>query len=289
MKCALISNPQKYEVQQVLQQTLAWAQDKEIDCYIAQQTAQSLTIVKSSNLHFCQGDASAIEVSDLLIVIGGDGTMLYAARLARGLEKPILGINSGHLGFMNDVSIEEMYSALDALIEKNYTLDYRYFLESIDQEGNLYYALNEYLFTRRDSSSMINIDAEYDGALINTYWSDGLIVASPTGSTAYILSAGGPIVMPGSGVVVVTPVNPHTLTTRPLVLPSDKELRISIPKSNPPVIFSCDGVLKPISEYPFSIHIKKSTSRIPLVHLTNHSYFDTLRKKLMWGQDSRRT
>jgi len=289
MNCALITNPQKYEVQQVLQQTLSWAQDKEVHCYIDQDTAESLALAKSFHLHFCQGDAAAIEASDLLIVIGGDGTMLYAARLARGLEKPILGINSGRLGFMNDVSIEEMYSALDSLIKKNYTLDYRHFLQAIDQEGKLHYALNEYLFTRKDSSSMINIDAEYDGALINTYWSDGLIVASPTGSTAYNLSAGGPIVMPGSGVLVVTPVNPHTLTTRPLVLSSNKELRISIPDSDPSVIFSCDGVVQPVSEYPFSIRIKKSTSRIPLVHLADHSYFDTLRKKLMWGQDSRRS
>lgn len=289
MKCALITNPKKYEVQQVLQQTLVWAQDKEVHCYIDEQTAESLNVIETGELHFCQGDTAAIEASDLLIVIGGDGTLLYAARLARGLEKPILGINSGRLGFMNDVSIEEMHSALDALIEQNYTLDYRHFLQGIDQKGQLYYALNECLFTRRDSSSMINIDAEYNGDLINTYWSDGLIVASPTGSTAYNLSAGGPIVMPGSGVLVVTPVNPHTLTTRPLVLSSDKELRISIPESDPSVIFSCDGVVQPVSEYPFSIRIKKSSSRIPLVHLNNHSYFDTLRKKLMWGQDSRRS
>ena len=289
MKCALITNPKKYEVQQVLQQTLVWAQDKEVHCYIDEQTAESLNVIETGGLHFCQGDTAAIEASDLLIVIGGDGTLLYAARLARGFEKPILGINSGRLGFMNDVSIEEMHSALDALIEQNYTLDYRHFLQAIDQKGQLYHALNECLFTRRDSSSMINIDAEYDGDLINTYWSDGLIVASPTGSTAYNLSAGGPIVMPGSGVLVVTPVNPHTLTTRPLVLSSDKELRISIPESDPSVIFSCDGVVQPVSEYPFSIRIKKSSSRIPLVHLNNHSYFDTLRKKLMWGQDSRRS
>ena len=181
---------------------------------------------------------------------------------------------------MNDVSIEEMYSALDSPSKKLHTR-LSAFSQAIDQEGNVYYALNECLFTCRDSSSMINIDAEYDGDLINTYWSDGLIVASPTGSTAYNLSAGGPIVMPGSGVLVVTPVNPHTLTTRPLVLSSNKELRISIPDSDPSVIFSCDGVVQPVSEYPFSIRIKKSTSRIPLVHLADHSYFDTLRKKLM--------
>ena len=196
MKCALITNPKKYEVQQVLQQTLVWAQDKEVHCYIDEQTAESLNVIETGGLHFCQGDTAAIEASDLLIVIGGDGTLLYAARLARGLEKPILGINSGRLGFMNDVSIEEMHSALDALIEQNYTLDYRHFLQAIDQKGQLYYALNECLFTRRDSSSMINIDAEYDGDLINTYWSDGLIEPPQPGRPPIISRLGGPLLCP---------------------------------------------------------------------------------------------
>ena len=288
MNCALITHPTKYEVQEVLQGTLEWAVAKNVNCSIAETTAKTLGIERSKHLHFTTSDHEAIDQSDVLIVVGGDGTMLYAARLARGLEKPILGINSGRLGFMNDVSIEEMHSALDALIDGDYELDYRHFLEAIDEQGHIYYALNECLFTRRDSSSMVNIEAFYDGQRINTYWSDGLIVASPTGSTAYNLSAGGPIVMPGSGVLVVTPVNPHTLTTRPLVLSSNKELSISIPDAEPSVIFSCDGVVEPVKEYPFVIRIKKSTSRIPLVRLSHHSYFNTLRKKLMWGQDSRR-
>ncbi len=288
MNCALITHPTKYEVQEVLQATLKWAVAKKVNCSIAETTAKALGIECSEYLHYTTSDHEAIDQSDVLIVVGGDGTMLYAARLARGLEKPILGINSGRLGFMNDVSIEEMHSALDALIDGDYELDYRHFLEAIDEQGHIYYALNECLFTRRDSSSMVNIEAFYDGQRINTYWSDGLIVASPTGSTAYNLSAGGPIVMPGSGVLVVTPVNPHTLTTRPLVLSSNKELSISIPDAEPSVIFSCDGVVEPVKEYPFVIRIKKSTSRIPLVRLSHHSYFNTLRKKLMWGQDSRR-
>ena len=288
MNCALITHPTKYEVQEVLQATLKWAVAKKVNCSIAETTAKALGIERSEYLHYTTSDHEAIDQSDVLIVVGGDGTMLYAARLARGLEKPILGINSGRLGFMNDVSIEEMHSALDALIDGDYELDYRLFLEVIDEQGHIYYELNECLFTRRDSSSMVNIEAFYDGQRINTYWSDGLIVASPTGSTAYNLSAGGPIVMPGSGVLVVTPVNPHTLTTRPLVLSSNKELSISIPGAQPSVIFSCDGVVEPVKEYPFVIRIKKSTSRIPLVRLSHHSYFNTLRKKLMWGQDSRR-
>lgn len=288
MNCALITHPTKYEVHEVLQKTLEWAATSKVSCYMAENTAKALGIEASQALHFTQHDEQAIDQADVLIVIGGDGTMLYAARLARGLEKPILGINSGRLGFMNDVSIEEMHSALHTLISGDYELDYRHFLEAIDERGHVYYALNECLFTRRDSSSMVNIEAFYDGQRINTYWSDGLIVASPTGSTAYNLSAGGPIVMPGSGVLVVTPVNPHTLTTRPLVLSSNKELSISIPDAEPSVIFSCDGVVEPVNNYPFVIRIKKSSSRIPLVRLSHHSYFDTLRKKLMWGQDSRR-
>jgi NAD+ kinase len=123
---------------------------------------------------------------------------------------------------------------------------------------------------------------------INNYWADGLIVASPTGSTAYNLSSSGPIVMPNTNVMVVTPINPHTLTTRPLVLPSDKNLKVTVKKQEHDVLFSYDGQIKEIASYPFYVNIKRSNFTIGLIELPNQNYFDTLRNKLMWGMDSRR-
>jgi len=134
---------------------------------------------------------------------------------------------------------------------------------------------------------MVNVHAEYDDMFINDYWSDGLIVASPTGSTAYNLSSSGPIVMPNTDVMVLTPINPHTLTTRPLVLPSNKSLKIRVDEQEHDVLFSYDGQIKEIKSYPFEVDIKRSNFTIDLIELPNQSYFDTLRQKLMWGMDSR--
>ncbi len=220
--------------------------------------------------------------------MGGDGTILYTARISKDINKPILGINSGRLGFMANTQNEDLERALDCLLNNDYTLDKRSFLRATDSKGNEYHALNEFLFTRKDSISMVNVTAEYDSSLINTYWADGLIVASPTGSTAYNLASGGPIVAPGTEVFLVTPINPHTLTTRPLVLNSKKPLRITIEKQQSEVQFSYDGQIHEIETFPFEVEILKSDLTFDLVHLPGQDYFETLRNKLMWGMDKRR-
>ncbi|MGD8428240.1 MAG: hypothetical protein PVH63_11465, partial [Balneolaceae bacterium] len=182
---------------------------------------------------------------------------------------------------------ENLCQALQYLLEGNYRIDKRYLLEAEDNNGRISHALNEFLFSKKDSTSMVNVSAEYDDMFINDYWADGLIVASPTGSTAYNLSSSGPIVMPNSDVMVLTPINPHTLTTRPLVLPSSKSLKITVRKQEHDVLFSYDGLIYEIESYPFEVNIKRSNFTIDLIELPNQSYFDTLRHKLMWGMDSR--
>jgi NAD+ kinase len=190
---------------------------------------------------------------------------------------------------MANTQLDELEQALECLLHNNFTLDKRSFLQAEDANGNIFYALNEFLFTRKDSISMVNVMAEYDGSLINTYWADGLIVASPTGSTAYSLASGGPIVAPGTEVFLVTPINPHTLTTRPLVLNSTKPLRIIIEKQESEVLFSYDGEVHEIEQFPFKVDILKSTLTFDLIHLPGQDYFETLRNKLMWGMDKRRS
>jgi NAD+ kinase len=289
MKLGIIANPQKYEVREVLSATLEWAERKNIPLFMKSSVCDQTEISSPPILRKTDSDEDSIKAADIVLVMGGDGTLLYTARISKELGKPILGINSGRLGFMANTQLDELEQALECLLHNNFTLDKRSFLQAEDANGNIFYALNEFLFTRKDSISMVNVMAEYDGSLINTYWADGLIVASPTGSTAYSLASGGPIVAPGTEVFLVTPINPHTLTTRPLVLNSTKPLRIIIEKQESEVLFSYDGEVHEIEQFPFKVDILKSTLTFDLIHLPGQDYFETLRNKLMWGMDKRRS
>lgn len=289
MKLAIIAKPNKYEVRDALLRTIAWAEtQQEVTLLISEEICNQSSIDRKNRIQLTHTDEESIASSDYIVVIGGDGTILYTARISAGISKPVLGINSGRLGFMTNTQLDELEQALDYLLEGNFTLDERHFLKATDKEGNIFYALNEFFFTRKDSTSMVNISAKYDQSLINTYWADGLIVSSSTGSTAYNLSSGGPIVMPGTGVLLVTPVNPHTLTTRPLVLKADKPLTVRVEKQRSEVILSYDGVIREIEPLPYEIEIIKSDLAFKLIQLPGQDYFETLRNKLMWGVDSRR-
>ncbi len=288
MKFAVVANPHKFEVKEVLNQTIAWAEEHSVSLFISEETCKLTDAHNPKVISKTKDDISAIDHCDVVVVIGGDGTILYTARIAKHSGKPILGVNGGRLGFMTDTPLEELEEALQAVKSGNYTIDERHFLKANLNNDQEFYALNEFLFTRKDSTSMINISAEYDGSLINTYWADGLIISSSTGSTAYNLSSGGPIVVPGTGVMLVTPINPHTLTTRPLVVRSDRVLKIRVDKQQSDVSFSYDGVNCKVDSLPLEVEITVSDLAFNLIRLPGHTYFETLRNKLMWGKDSRR-
>ena len=271
----------------VFETALSWAEAKKVKIIVSKAIYELLLPNDSPILTLTETDSETIQHADILLVLGGDGTILYTARISKNNPKPVLGVNSGRLGFMTNTQNEDLIEALEQVRTSNYTLDRRHFLKATDASGEEFFALNEFLFTRTDSTSMINISAEYDGNPINRYWADGLLVASPTGSTAYNLSSGGPIVAPGSGVIVLTPINPHTLTSRPLVVGADKGITIKVDDQPSNILFSFDGVVKEVDSLPFKLEIRKSNIAFPLVQLPDQNYFDTLRKKLMWGQDSR--
>jgi NAD+ kinase len=287
MKFAVIANPQKYSVKEPFIDLLSWSDDHDVQVIFSSELQELYRGEKHSSAVVVDDEETAIDRADIVIALGGDGTMLYTARLMKSIPKPIMGVNTGRLGFMAYTQKENLHQALEYLLDENYRIEKRYLLEAEDNQNNIYHALNEFLFSKRDSTSMVNVSAEYDEMFINNYWADGLIVASPTGSTAYNLSSGGPIVMPNTNVMVVTPINPHTLTTRPLVLSSDKFLKVIVQKQDHEVLFSYDGQIKKINSYPFEVNIKRSNFTIDLIELPNQSYFETLRNKLMWGMDSR--
>jgi NAD+ kinase len=239
------------------------------------------------NLHLYESEHEAMERGEITVAIGGDGTILRTAHIAREVARPLLGINSGKLGFLASIQRQDMDRALQEVISGKFKLDRRSFLQAEFSNGEVHYALNEFVFYRKGTVSMVTLTAEYDGALINRYWADGIIVSSPTGSTAYNLSTGGPIVLPRTNVMVLTPISPHTLTTRPLVLPSQKNLTIKVEPADQEVLFSGDGNNHDLPGDSPQVHIRQSDHYIELIGLSEQSYFQTLRNKLMWGADVR--
>ncbi len=288
MKLAIIANPTKYQVADNFNEATGWAMENDVTVFVKDDVCETLGVDPKPVVTLVKSNEEAISKADYVLVLGGDGTILRVATLAMHYKKPLLGVNSGRLGFMANTQHADLRMALDCLKTGNFTLDKRNFLVAEKKDGEKFYALNEFLFTRKDSTSMINVDASSNGDLINTYWADGLIVSSPTGSTAYNLSAGGPIVMPSTEVLVLTPINPHTLTTRPLVLPSSKKLTIRLNEQRTETLFSYDGNVSEIDELPFEIEISRSDFTVDLIELPDQNYFETLRNKLLWGSNSRR-
>lgn len=288
MKFALIAHPDKYTVTPPLKVVLNWCKTNHVRCFAEQSLFEMSEAEPDNSFIVAKNDQEAIYRADVVIAIGGDGTMLHTAQLTNGTNTPVLGINCGRLGFMASIQQEMIEESLNAVRKGEFRIDERSMLEANVNGSKTYHCLNEFLFTRKDTTSLVSLTASYDDQLINRYWADGLIITTPTGSTAYNLSSGGPIVIPGTPVMVLTPINPHTLTTRPLVLPSDKLLTITVDDSAQHVLFSNDGKILPIEGGAFEVEIKRSKHTVQLIQLKGQNYFDTLRTKLMWGMDTRK-
>ncbi|AZI23864.1 NAD kinase [Pedobacter sp. G11] len=229
------------------------------------------------------------ENADVLLSLGGDGTLLDTLSLIRNSNIPVIGINFGRLGFLASINKNEIESALNALINGEYTLDTRSLLV-LESDNGLFgeenFALNDITIHRRDNSAMMIIHASMNDEFINSYWADGLIIATPTGSTAYSLSCGGPIIYPDSENFVVTPIAPHNLNVRPVVVPDDNKLSFEVEARESKFLVSCDSRTVTV-ERSVKISIKKADFCINLIRLNNETYLNTLRNKLLWGIDTR--
>ncbi|MDH4057566.1 MAG: NAD kinase, partial [Cyclobacteriaceae bacterium] len=221
--------------------------------------------------------------------IGGDGTLLDSITHVGRAETPILGINTGRLGFLATISKEETEHALQKLFENDFTVDKRAMLRLESNKklfGDLNFALNDFTVVKKDSSSMITMHTYIDGAFLNSYWADGLIVATPTGSTGYSLSCGGPLVFPRSGNFVITPVSPHNLTVRPIVVSDNSEITFEIEGRSKKFLISLDSRMA-IVDASVKLLVKKESFSANLVQFEGQHYFKTLRQKLNWGLDIR--
>jgi NAD+ kinase len=226
--------------------------------------------------------------ADLIVVLGGDGTMISASRMIGDAETPVLGVNHGSLGYLTDFRIEEMFPALESIIAGEYEVDRRVMLDAeLFRKGKCVAGgrvLNDVVINKAALARIIDIDVNLDGLFVNKFRADGLIVATPTGSTAYNLSAGGPIIYPSMNAVVLTPICPFTLTNRPLVVPDTAEIELTLLNENEGVILSLDGQTGFPMKAGDRVLISKSRVTFNLVQPANRNYFDVLRDKLKWGR-----
>lgn len=226
---------------------------------------------------------------DIMISIGGDGTLLETVSHTGNNNVPILGINTGRLGFLATIGRDETESALDAVLKGSYRLDKRALIELLASNhifGDLNFALNDFTIVKKDTSSMITIHTFIDGEFLNSYWADGIIVATPTGSTGYSLSCGGPLIFPRSRNFVITPVSPHNLTVRPIVVADSSEISFRIEGRSRKFLVSLDSRIATVDNT-VELRVKRADFTVSLIQLKDQHYFKTLRQKLNWGLDAR--
>ena len=222
---------------------------------------------------------------DFVISIGGDGTILRSANEIGELSIPIIGLNKGRLGFLANSPIEIIDSIIDKIKNSNYRISERTIIQ-VEFEGKTKNALNEISISRKNTTSLITIDTKLNDQYLNTYWADGLIISTPTGSTGYSLSCGGPIIMPDSKNLVLTPIAPHNLNARPLVISDNKQIEISINGRENEYFVSADSQIFSVN-IDSKINISKAPYFLKIVEFEEDSYINTLREKLMWGKDRR--
>ncbi|MFO7285506.1 MAG: NAD(+)/NADH kinase [Gammaproteobacteria bacterium] len=230
--------------------------------------------------------------ADVIVAIGGDGTMLHAARRVAQHDVPLLGVNLGKLGFLTDILPEHALETIDAILSGDHVAEKRLMLEAVvDGNGETrppMIALNDVVLQKRGSSRILDFATWVDGSYVNTHGGDGLVVATPTGSTAYALSCGGPIIQPNLNAIVMVPICPHTLSDRPLVLNASSVLEVRLhPGTETPAFVACDGEEYGPLEPSQTLRIRTSGASVTLLHPRDHNYYELLRSKLSWGSASR--
>jgi len=280
-RIGLIGNSDKATCGRVVKQAIRLITASGRKVYCDPNTAR---LVDSQTI-VCQNEASLSEQVDLLLVFGGDGTMLRVARQIAGSRTPILGINIGSLGFLAAVPSDQLAPALEKVWNGEFTFESRFLLQTTGhanaQRVNLA-ALNDIVISRGQESRLIELDVKVNGELLTRYRCDGLIVSSPTGSTAYSLAAGGAVIFPTAGVIALTPICPHTLSNRALILPMMAKIEVTVISPKPPTILSADGQIIGEMFTGELVSIRRSHRTVRLMHLIGSSFCETLRKKLHW-------
>lgn len=258
-----------------------WLLDKGIEVYHDEEVAEKIDGVVGMDRK------TLATLVDLIVVFGGDGTLLMASRSARGLDVPIVGINLGGFGFMTVVNLNEIFSAVELILKGAYTTTKRMMLDVVLESDDIvereHAVLNDVVITRGNLSKMINLETFVDDKYLTTFKADGLIISTPTGSTAYSLSAGGPIVLPGLNSIIVNPICPHTLTNRPIMLSPDSLVRVTLRTEEESAVAMLDGQDSVVMKPGDVIKVSRSSYYINLIDSPHHDYLEIIRTKLGWG------
>jgi NAD+ kinase len=281
-RVGIIAKPHKPEARTVLQELLPWLEARGVEAVLDVDTAGL------AGMPGGQGKADLPGLVDLLLVLGGDGTLLSVARLVGARDVPILGVNLGGLGFLTEVTLEEIYQTLDAVFQGTYEVTQRILLSAtVHRQGERiaeYVALNDAVINKGALARMIELETHIDGQYVTTFQADGLILSTPTGSTAYCLAAGGPIVYPTLRALVVAPICPHTLNFRPIVIPDSAKVEIVQGSANENAYLTLDGQVGFALRHRDVIKVVRSDHTITLLKAPGKDYFQILRTKLKWGE-----
>lgn len=291
MKFAIFGQYYQNNTDEIVDKVVTFLNQKNADIIIESDFKNQLKSRSCSNCNTFENHEELSSDTTALISIGGDGTILRAVTYIRDKNIPIVGINAGRLGFLATVQIEDIESLLQEVINKNYKLSKRSLLSLKCEPRNpdltdLNFALNEVTVSRKDTTSMITIDTYLDNEYLNSYWADGLIISTPTGSTGYSLSCGGPILTPKVNSLVITPIAPHNLNARPLVITDDTEIKLTVSGRESEYLVSLDSRITSVTNET-TLYIKKSPFQINLIEFKKEGFLPTIRKKLLWGEDRR--
>jgi NAD+ kinase len=283
-RVGIISRPRREDIARVVPPLIAWLHARDVKVVCDSETGDCIGAVAGKTLH--REDLPGC--SDLLIVLGGDGTLLSAARLAASQKVPILPVNLGGLGFLTTVSLDELYPILEEIFSGKHRVSERVMLQAeITRDGNVIrrqIALNDAVLNKAALARIMDLELRVNGEYVTTYKADGLILSTPTGSTAYSLAAGGPIIYPIVEAFVITPICPHTLTNRPLVVPDSVKIDIGFKSEDEAVFLTLDGQVGIQLARNDQIQIRKAPEKLYLVRPAKKTYFEILRNKLKWGE-----
>jgi len=281
-RIGIIGKVQHPSLMETIKALISWLNDRNLEAVIDNETASIIGETSTYNR------SDVPDKSDMIIVLGGDGTLISVARLAEDKKIPILGVNFGNLGFLTAITLDELFPTLEKVIKGDYKTVERMMIDiKIIREGKevgYYSALNDIVINRGALARIVELEIKVDGMYVSAYRADGMIISTPTGSTAYCLGAGGPIVYPSLDALVLAPICPHNLTNRPIVIPDDVVIEINLATKNEDVLATVDGQIGFSLSYRDSIIITKSSNTTSLIQSPQKNYYQILREKLKWGE-----
>jgi NAD+ kinase len=282
-RVGIISKPKKTEIREIVPPLIEWLRERDVEVFVDKETS---SIVERSERSLSRNEMPGRV--DLLIVLGGDGTLLATARALNRKPVPILAVNLGGLGFLTVITREELYTTLEMVLAGDVHTERRVQIEGelvrADEVISSFLALNDVVLNKGAIARILDFDLLVDGRFISTYKSDGLIVSTPTGSTAYSLAAGGPIVAPSVEAFIVTPICAHTLTNRPLVLPDTAQIEVVVKSQREAAYLTVDGQVGLAAHSEDMVRLRKASSYVEIVQAPSKDYFEILRQKLKWGE-----